>query len=29
MCLVLELAGSRVEPGFSAGIETFGWALVY
>ena len=29
MCLALELAGSKVEPGFSAGIETFGWALVY
>ena len=28
VCLALELFGSWVEPGFSVGMEAFGWALV-
>ena len=29
VCLALELVGSWLQLGFSVGIETFGWALVY
>ena len=29
VCLVLELVGSWMKLGFSVGMETLGWALVY
>ena len=29
MCFALELVGSWVELGFSVGMETSGWVLVY
>ena len=29
VCLALEIPGSWMELGFSVGMETFGWALVY
>ena len=29
VCLALELVGSLVELGFSVGMESLGWALVY
>ena len=29
VCLALELVSSWVKLGFSVGMETFGWALVY